>query len=518
MTRLEAGLAALAAGDWAIALDALLAVWAGHRAPALAHLIELVDRCALGFDRDDVVVEDAAALAAAGVVERGRLLRALGRGSDLSDPGAWVDTLLALPPDPRVAAVLWDISHRLPLAMHDADDDGISDPELDLGDPLTARWREVCRHHFDERVNNVPHGEPALELEHPDELLPAETTRVLAAELALRRRLFDDAVDRDVVAPFAANPRDDGARGVYADWLQQRGDRRGDALHGIAGGPPPWKVEPLWLGPLARIANHVRFDRGRAVQVRFDDPDEVADWAALETGWRPGWAGIEALDRPPASLLAQVPLPALSALLSEYAPLAAAVASGARFPALATLKLARWYAGPLPERDEIAVLQGLLRQLPGLRALELYWAVEGRDTAAVAAAFEPLLREPCVPALALNGRCHNWLWVPAPQWLRALRTTASPLRAFSATGDAGERWRFGHTADDRVDWQRVRMEWWGRSPNEHNVARVAELLAVGDIPVLELVAKEPLQPGIAALVRALPGEVALTIDPDLPGP
>jgi uncharacterized protein (TIGR02996 family) len=516
MTRLEAGLAALAEADWAIALDALLAVWAGRRAPALAHVIELVELCALGFDRDDVVVENAAALAAASVVERGRLVRAIVRTSDLSDPAAWLDALLALPPDPRVAAVLWDTSHRLPLAMHDAPDDGISDPELDLGDPLTARWREVCRHHFDARVGGVPHGEPELELEHPDELLPAETAQLLAAELALRQRLFDDAADRDVVAPFGADPNDAGARTVYADWLQQRGDPRGDALHGIAGAAP-WKVEPLWAGPLARIASHVRFDRGRAVQVRFDDPDEVADWAALEIGWRPGWAGVEALDRPPASLLAQVALPALSTLVSDYAPLASAVASGARFPALTTLKLARWYARPLPERDEIAVLQRLLRQLPGLRNLELYWAVEGRDVAAVAAAFEPLLQEPCVPELSLRGRCHNWLWVPAPQWLRTLRTTASPLRAFTASSDAGERWQLGH-ASEGVDWRRVRIEWWARSPNEHHVARVAEVIAVGEIPVLELVAKAPLEPGIAALVDALPGEVQVTVDPDLAGP
>jgi uncharacterized protein (TIGR02996 family) len=522
-----AAVAAIERADDADAIEHLLAAWNDQRAAPIARVIELVDLCASGLAAmtTEPGAGDASALLSASSLERGAVLRRLAHSSgELAEPEAWLQALHRLPPDPRVTAMLQDLGNRVPLRWH-ADDDlhDLDEPDMDLGDPVTHRFREVCRHHADHRIANVPHGDPALA--PPDVSLDGRTERALFdAEQVLRRRLFDDDADRAAAAALIANPDDDAARFAYADWLSRRGDLRGDVLRDgkidDIRGWPEWDLRALWLGPVGRVA-FARVDTGIVRALRFDDDrrGESAhfDWRALDVGWRPGWSAVREIDWAPGSLLSSVALPALRVLGCRRDQLDIALAAGASLPDLDALALSRWY-GDRPTTDDARHLQTVLRTpaLRGVRRLELYAYAKskaGMDHAIDA--LVPLLRDPCgVPALRVNLSAHDWSWVPSARWLRTLRDTASPLRQFRAGGDAGERWIFGHRSPTGVDWDDIRVEWWANDPNPFSADRVLEVADAGARSI-RVVARHPVRGRLAEQLRRLGGAVTIEIDPSL---
>lgn len=515
-------LAAIAHADDAAALDHLLAAWAGTRSASLARLIVLVDRCATGFE---AVAPPAtpAALLAASPLARGRLLRALAAAPGelvAADAGGWLDALRTLPPDPRVSAMLDAFSNRLPLAWTEPIGD-LEDPELDLTDELTAKFRRVCEHHHDANVDDLPHGEPRLPPSRG--ILADEHERAITdAELVLRRRLFDDAGDRAAIAPFAADPTRRENLTAYADWLTARGDPRGALLAwGAGAAPADHALQALWLGPLGRVA-YARIDDGWVKHVRFNHdhrkPEPDLDWRAIEVGWRPSWCAVEELDDPPATLVASVPLPALRILGCGTANLATAIAANADLTDLDILALYRWRGDTHAHRGDVERMQALLRapQLRGLRQLKLHSYAADRDgIRALVRTISHLLADPCgVEMVTVHTSSRDWMWVPAPEWLAALRATSSPLRRFRGTGSAGERWIFGHASPDAVDWQAARVEWWASKPNPFTADRILEVARAGARSIV-VVAKAPLAPDVLARLREAECELAIETDPTL---
>jgi hypothetical protein len=264
-------------------------------------------------------------------------------------------------------------------------------------------------------------------------------------------------------------------------------------------------------------------DDGWARAVRFNDNknDVVTglDWRALEIGWRPGWMAVEHLERPPAELLATVPMPALRVLACDRDRLATAIAADADLSELDVLALYRWStprAGPASSED-IARMQDLLRapQLRGLRELDLHVYGENRNAAReIIVGLVPLLADPCgVRVLMVSWSSREWIWVPAAEWLRALRDTKSPLRRFRGNGGAGERWIFGHTGDG-IDWTDVRVEWWTDSPNLFTADRVCDVARAG-AQAITVVAKRPMPAPIEERLRTADAAITIEIDGSL---
>lgn len=514
-----AALAAIEHGNDATALEQLLAAWADLRSPTIARIVALVDRCANGFDATEPSPDpgDVDQLLAASVIERGPLLRQIVSigGEEVTDHDRWLGALLQLPPDPRITNILSPLSERLPLAWIETDNQ-MDEPELDLADPTSALFRRVYERHRD--AGYLAHGKPALR--PPWDKLDDESERVLGdAEMTLRRRLFDDAGDREV-AP-CTNAREELA--AYADWLTRRGDPRG-AL--IAFGPEAWPECPslyalreLWLGPLDRFA-YAPIETGVVRKVRFHDdkrtPSEIVDWRAAEVGWRPGWCAVEHLEDPPAELLNTIDLPALRVLGCTRDRIVAAIEAGADLTDLDILAPRGWFKGE-PSRHDVRGMQEFLRapQLRGLRGLKLHSYSDDRDAIRrLVEVFSELLADPCgLETMTVYTSSRNWIWVPAPEWLAALRATASPLRRFRATGAGGEYWIFGH-ATSGIDWQSVRVEWWGSSPNNFTAERIADVARAG-AKSIQLAAKQVLTPGMLALVRGFDCELTIEIDPSL---
>lgn len=516
-------LAAIAQSHHARALDQLLSAWARSRSAALARLVQLVELCDAGIatlSTPPPVPDVPAALLAASPLARGGLLRGLATRDVDGDPDAWLDALLALPPDPRVLPVLKVLVHRLPLVWTDPEDE-LDDSDLDLRDPRTARFREVCARHVDARIGELAHGRPLLRSQSPpavdDDFQPA----LIAAELALRQQLFDDAGDRDASAAFI--PGDRETLVAYADWLTRRGDPRGAAIawgNDMIASLAMHELHALWIGPLARAA-YCGLEHGIVRTVRFRDVPRRArplDWAALEIGWRPGWAAVEVLETPPAEVLAQVALPSLRVLACSHEDLAAAIEAGTDLTELEILSVSRWIASRHePTELDAQRLQATLRapQLRGLRELKLHSYTEQATGAdAIVRTIEPLLVDPCgLHTLTVYSQSREWAWVPSARWLAALRRTGSPLRRFRGTGAAGERWVFGH-ASAGIDWLDVRVEWWGSEPNEYTAARVGEVVQAG-ARAITLVAKQPVAPDLLARLHSFPCELTIEIDPTL---
>ncbi len=509
------GLAALERGDDAEALELLLDGWAQTRSASIATVIELIDINAAGLT--SLLPGSAptvARLLDATLLERGPLLRQLGHHND-GELESWLGALVQLSPDPRVARVLQGLSDRLPDDSYQWEgDEDLGDRELDVRERRASLFRQVCERHHDWRLGRFSHGEPPIVFSNGALSEPQEHA-LRSAERTLRARLFCDLEDQKAVAHFTRNPDDLSARAVYADWLTARGDPRGaDLLTGAD--PATLELEEVWLGPLQRMAV-TTLRAGRVRTVRFNDDDratlEGLTWSSMEVGWRPGWSAVHEVDWAPASLLSSVEWGALRVLGCRLETLEVALARGARVKSLDLLSVYRWSEVDFPRPHEIRRVQALLRHegMSGLRQLNLHGY--SREHGGEVEALRALLADPCgLNTLAVHWSSQNRFWVSSAAWLQALRTTASPLRAFHGIGSSGERWVFGHHSSG-IDWQAVSVTWSG-TPNVFGADRVGEVVAAGAKQVI-VTARAPLTPGVLQRLKRFDCELIIKQDPTL---
>lgn len=233
------------------ALDAMVWYWSRHRSPELADAIELLSQLALpgqpvlaassrkAFQRVWMTAGRNPRPAAVG-----RLLQTLREGT-LAQLEARLDAMFRWCPDPRVA-------HTLKLM--------VQDHKLSARNRLWALVYDLLVYHADSRVLSFFRDRQAeirdrqrrhVEGRHSDrtfddfEAACAEFTGLAAGEserlddIAQQLRdLVDAELDSDhaarieqrLVAAIVADYQADGPRLVYADWLQQRGDPRGEFI------------------------------------------------------------------------------------------------------------------------------------------------------------------------------------------------------------------------------------------------------------------------------------------------
>ncbi|MEO8705909.1 MAG: TIGR02996 domain-containing protein [Kofleriaceae bacterium] len=235
---LEAALAARDRGDDREELIALLAAWRLVPDPGLASAIASVSLrvervVTRGFGHMDRVKQTRLleVIRRGGPENIGWVVPLLGTTS-LNKPA--LAALAALPPDPRVAAAL----------------------------PALVRWRAQPADSLDAlRERHVPPAAPIPEAAH------ALHAHVMAPVVAHERG------ERALLEQVWANPDDDGARQVYADWLLEREHPRGEviALQLATGlsAPDQRRLKRLfdrfgfeWLGPLADVVVYPGYRRG----------------------------------------------------------------------------------------------------------------------------------------------------------------------------------------------------------------------------------------------------------------
>lgn len=203
---------------------------------------------------------------------RGQILRIL-RGRERFETVEVLRIALAWQ-DPRVGRALLDILETVPW----------------IGSKDRKGWRDVF-----ELV--AAHGDPRFATFDPAVWkVGAELSRTLtmlwteaiaaiaparAPALAALLPVSPDPRAAELLAAVCEHPDDDGPRGVYADWLQQRGDPRGvwiaAQLAGKPAQPSPRDRDAL-LGPIAPAVAEVTFARGfpHTVVTRFRNELDVA--------------------------------------------------------------------------------------------------------------------------------------------------------------------------------------------------------------------------------------------------
>lgn len=220
MENLGAALSAFEQGNRETALESAIEAWRETRDPRVA---ELVDRLAgkseplVGATLAKQLAAWKAALAGGRAVDLGRMLAA-------PWPGKWqsteplIDVLLAWPPDPRVARALTSLYVDRPWRS------------LTVG----GFYRKILDgivHLGDERSLSRMKEAPVLEESFAARRVPLSTEEaeaLLALEKLLPRE--DGKTFEDYVNAIRAAPDDLALRNVFADWLVERGDPRGELM------------------------------------------------------------------------------------------------------------------------------------------------------------------------------------------------------------------------------------------------------------------------------------------------
>ena len=263
---LETAIAALEAADDDAALEQLAAAWRTCRA---AELVPLIDQLAErvegrveplgGRTANDRYRAFMTTVAGARQRDLGRLIALLPK-LEYSDIKTALDELLyTWPHSPRILTLL----ARYPVGERD-------------------RVVEIRSTHAQPRHH---------ELTAQDRAHVAELERLLARAEVSGEALLDAIYE---------NPRDDSPRSIYADWLQARGDLRGEFIAlqlarraGIGDAASARRERTLlaahgreWLGPLASVVTvgSTVFERGFPAKVIIDRPDPFTarEWATVE--------------------------------------------------------------------------------------------------------------------------------------------------------------------------------------------------------------------------------------------
>jgi len=497
VTDLAAALTALEGGDRAGALQLLLERWRATRAPRLAAAVERLGR---EIDRALPPVAGKTRKALHGQwldVERaGRAVDVDRLLAVLTHPpaalvGERIQRLEMRPPDPRVAAALVQMAIDCPYTtanpsmwtrvfglLH-----AISDPrgEAPLNEFLTRRHeRSQFFHRHIPRVKKLVRAlrEVAVQKLHPAELdelerrideLAAGPPADAAELLVVRDAPDDDATSEDaLLAQVAAAPDDDGPRLVYADWLLERGDPRGELialqfkrLSQALTTKETRRERALlreharrWIGPIEPVVDpaSIRFERGflsacrTILRTAGQRRDLVGD---------PTWATVEQIETDEAALLTHPVMRALRRVEGlTLTTLAALGAHGAKLPIEELDLRVDRPLGP----DHLQALSGAaLGRLLRLRLRyepAMHEVVDSRPEA-----FGWLLRGPLAQRLrslslelgqpGVRQRAPGASPATPGDWLRALEN--GPLRELFLLGE--RPWSFRFHRDEAGPWQ-----------------------------------------------------------------
>ena len=291
---LPAAAEALRKHDPAQALSALLAAWRTARHPRIADVIDVISR----------QVANTAPIPGKSVNERDDQWRAIAKHPQPTElprllaalwPKQWrparplLDLLDRWPADPRLAAALVQAlvdppyNSNASMALYELMFEKLGR----LGDRrgLDALHDAAVRHPFLSegiaRTIATIQSRPAPAI--PDEAALAAIEALLADAVA--SATSDEERGAALLAAIYAAPDDDAPRAVYADWLGERGDVRGEfitlQLARRAGDQPSAREKALlhehgrkWAGPLGALfrAMH-RFERGFFAGGRLETTD-----------------------------------------------------------------------------------------------------------------------------------------------------------------------------------------------------------------------------------------------------
>lgn len=298
------------------ALQALVAAWAERPLPEVAALVERFEAAfpAPPFDGDTKAFTKLAKQA--GPHDVGALARAIVAGKT-ADTLTRLEALRAFRDDPRVSQALLELVKLVPWTSNGARPvwtktfdliTRIADPRfLELAPKLPGEWkfRENQREWMQLQLGRAVEAVTATRAKTPVAPLTkpeAKALDELSARLKPRKKSSQQNDAATLLATISANPDDDAARLVYADWCLERQDPHGEFItlqfkanktkeeskreaelqkkHGAA-----------WLGALAKVTlKDVTFRRGFASKVvaRFKGQRDVeqfgdaAEWATIE--------------------------------------------------------------------------------------------------------------------------------------------------------------------------------------------------------------------------------------------
>ncbi len=268
----------LAKQDHERAIAALVAEWQRSPAVAVAEAVDAIDALAGGQAfTGNTKAWLAAAKTSTRHVERGPLLRAIA-GRTAADTCACLAAAKAWR-DPRLTHVLHELLVTLPWAGRRSV--ATWRPVFELvaahGDPRTRELATTLPQHW--KVGDLQKwltnrlGETVAAIAEVPTHRDADALRTLTARPPTKRA-GAPANEAELLAAIYAQPDDDAPRLVYADWLQERGDPRGEF---IALQLQPDKDAAMakrerallkpnakrWLGPLAgALRGEVEYRRG----------------------------------------------------------------------------------------------------------------------------------------------------------------------------------------------------------------------------------------------------------------
>jgi uncharacterized protein (TIGR02996 family) len=295
VTPLEQALRACERGDVAAAAAHVLAAWQARRAPHTAHLLEDLSRFLPLGDVDALAGRDAATqarwLAVANANDPADVPRLLVTLPEAS-PRELTERVRALADrrDPRVAMaialLLFDAAidpqlWKVLLAHIERTNDGRTTPVLRAASQhlerraTSAPLRQLSdlRRQVGQMIRKLTPGASVSD----EDVAAAETILGTLAGLPPPAR---SPVEAGLLAAVLAAPDDDAPRLVYADWLDERGDPRGELvrLQLLGSGATAAQLARIdellrqhrrrWLWPLVWRADEVRFERGFPVSVR----------------------------------------------------------------------------------------------------------------------------------------------------------------------------------------------------------------------------------------------------------
>jgi uncharacterized protein (TIGR02996 family) len=378
---LSRALDALNSGDRAGALDALLDAWSSQRHPEIAELIEKlgadIDRSLPAIEGKRDALSDAWLDVAASTrsVDMGRLLDAGIERASAKQLRQLIPILLGFKPDPRTSRVVEllarytssgatpALTQALNLLAH------VQDPrvkqELSRYTKTSRSWLEGVYRKATKVAAALPEAPPlsASDRQAVKQIKPrlAELAAGPPAdpESLLQPRGSGDETGARLLEAVLDKPDDDGNRLVYADWLLERGDPRGELIqlqfkrHEGGLGPGEAKQERAllkahaakWIGAVALVAKDLHFERGflhgcRVMSIKTDKQKMAVrdpNWATVcrlvldERFWE---GKLDEL-----SLLRQAPLRSLEALENASAKTLASWLRQAPRPRLRELRI-----------------------------------------------------------------------------------------------------------------------------------------------------------------------------------
>jgi uncharacterized protein (TIGR02996 family) len=241
---LEQARVAMATENWGAALDVLLAGWLARRAPRIA---DVIDRVSSRLPHEPVRGKTVKARTESWLALAGRRSpRDVGSILATPWPKKWqdcvplVEALGGYPDDPRIAVALASIVQATPtdswasiafyrplLALIGRIRDPRTKPMLaaDLAKAKTRFWDQRQR-----PVVQSTHDalDEAPMLESLEEAALARLEAFFASEVKAEQS--SEKNEADFLAAIYAAPDDDTPRAVYADWLTERGDPRGEFI------------------------------------------------------------------------------------------------------------------------------------------------------------------------------------------------------------------------------------------------------------------------------------------------